>query len=219
MLKLYAHPFSSYSWKVLIALYERKIAFEYHVLDPDHPDNFSTLRRHWPIGKFPLLVESGRPVLESSIIIETLDDDRFGDGPKLIPADAAAALNVRFMDRVFDNYVMSRMQAVVEEYIFHRDVLDTDRIARVTAALDTVYDWLEERLPEEGWAVGEGFTMADCAAAPSLFYADWVHEIGAGRPRLHAYRARLLARPSVRRCVEDARPYRGYFPPGAPDRD
>jgi glutathione S-transferase len=173
----------------------------------------------WPVGKFPVLFIDGEPVIETSIIIETIDGDRFGSAPKLIPQDPETALRVRFMDRVFDNYVMNRMQVTVDEYIYYSDNKNMDRLARTDAALDTIYDWLETQLGDDGWAVGDSFTMADCAAAPSLFYADWVREIEDARPKLKAYRARLLARPSVRRCVEDARPYRGYFPPGAPDRD
>ncbi len=219
MLELFAHPFSSYCWKALIALYEREIAFEYRMLDGEHPENFARLKAAWPVGKFPVLFVDGAPVIESSIIIETLDDPRYGATPKLIPEDAADALNVRFMDRVFDNHVMGRMQAVVDDYIADGPNACGPRIDKAKAALDMIYDWLEARLGMEGWACGDRFTMADCAAAPSLFYADWVHEIGAARPRLSAYRARLLARPSVSRCVEDARPYRGYFPLGAPDRD
>lgn len=219
MLELYAHPFSSYCWKVLIALYERNIPFEYRMLDQDHPGNFKRLKDVWPVGKIPVLFVDGEPVIESSVIIETLDDDRFAQAPRLIPCDRDSALRVRFMDRVFDNHVMNRMQVTVDEYIHYADNKNMDRLARTDAALDTIYDWLETQLGEDGWAVGDSFTLADCAAAPSLFYADWVHEIGDAHPRLKAYRARLLARPSVSRCVEDARPYRSYFPPGAPDRD
>lgn len=219
MLELYAHPFSSYCWKVLIALYEREIPFEYRMLDGEHAENFVRLRQAWPVGKFPVLFVDGAPVIESSIIIETLDDPRYGTAPRLIPEDAAAALDVRLMDRVFDNHVMTPMNAVVCEYIIDSRKPDNTRIDKAKAALDTIYDWLEARLAADGWACGDRFTLADCAAAPSLFYADWVREIGEARPKLKAYRARLLARPSVSRCVEDARPYRGYFPPGAPDRD
>lgn len=219
MLELYAHPFSSYCWKVMIALYERDIPFEYRMLDQDHPENFARLKSVWPLGKFPVLFVDGEPVIETSIIIETVDDDRFSTAPKMIPDDPAAAMRVRFLDRVFDNYVMNQMQVTVNEYIFDRDKLNKGRIERSNAGLDATYDWLETQLGEDGWAVGDQFTMADCAAAPSLFYADWVREIGDARPKLKAYRARLLARPSVSRCIEDARPYRSYFPPGAPDRD
>lgn len=123
------------------------------------------------------------------------------------------------MDRVFDNHVMGRMQAVVDDYIADGPNASGPRIPTRRRRR-----WIRSMtgsngLGEDGWACGEHFTLADCAAAPSLFYADWVRNIGEARPKLKAYRARLLARPSVSRCVEDARPYRGYFPPGAPNRD
>ena len=85
--------------------------------------------------------------------------------------------------------------------------------------LDSAYRWLDGTIASRPWACGEAFSLADCAAAPSLFYADWVHEIDSAFPHARAYRARLLARPSFARAVEEARPYRHYFPPGAPDRD
>lgn len=177
MLELYAHPFSSYCWKVLIALYERDIPFEYRMLDGDHPENFARLKEAWPVGKFPVLIIDGAPVIESSIIIETLDDARFGTAPLLIPENPIAALDVRFMDRVFDNHVMGRMQAVVDDYIADGPNASGPRIDKAKAALDTIYDWLESRLGEDGWACGEHFTLADCAAAPSLLCrlgaGDW----------------------------------------------
>lgn len=220
MLELYAHPFSSYCWKVLIALYERDIPFTYRLLDQDHPRNFATLKSHWPIGKFPVLVDEDQPVIESSVIIEYLDDDRFGATGKLIPIDREAALRARFLDRVFDNHVMTPMNAIVSEYLTDPDAPDQKRIERAKTALESAYDWLEGQIGEHGWAVSEqGFCLADCAAAPALFYADWVHPIGKARPWLGGYRARLLAQPSVARVVDDARPYRALFPPGAPDRD
>ncbi|MDF0541973.1 glutathione S-transferase family protein [Sphingobium sp. H39-3-25] len=218
MLELIGHPFSSYTWKVLIPLYEKQAACTFRVTGPDQPETMTTLMAHWPLGKFPLLIDGDRSLAESSIIIEYLDRI-LPQAPRLIPQDADAALDVRFMDRLFDNHVMAPMQAVVNEYLIDADSPDAARITRAKAALDTAYDWLEARLAGKTWACGEDFTLADCAAAPSLFYADWVHEIGAARPVLSAYRARLLARPSVARCVEDARPFRAYFPPGAPDRD
>ena len=123
------------------------------------------------------------------------------------------------MDRFFDNYVMSAMQQPVLEALRTQDARKDEAMAQAQNALDTAYAWLEDRLTGQAWAVGERFTMADCAAAPSLFYADWVHQIGPSFPRLREYRSRLLARPSVARAVEEARPYRSYFPLGAPDRD
>ncbi len=215
---LYGHPFSSYTWKAQIALYEKARPFEFRILDEEHPESGAALNAHWPLGKFPVLEDGDAVIIESSIIIEHLDLSH--PGPRLIPADPVDALPVRFMDRVFDNHVMEPMQAIVAEHIpFINPTPDPARVERARAALSTIYGWLESRLGEEGWACAADFTMADCAGAPSLFYADWVHEIPEAMPRLRAYRARLLARPSVARCVDDARPYRHFFPLGAPDRD
>lgn len=218
MLELYGHPFSSYCWKAEIALLEKGLRYTFRMIDGDHPDNAETLRGHWPLGKFPVLVDAGRAVIESSIIIEHLDLHHPG-APRLIPEDPVAALDVRFMDRIFDNHVMGAMQAVVNEYLIDASDPDMARVERARAALDAIYGWLESRLGEEGWACDEAFTLADCTAAPALFYADWVRPIAPDLPRLRAYRARLLARPSTSRCVEEARPYRRLFPLGAPDRD
>lgn len=212
----YGHPFSSYSWKGQIALYEKGVAFTYHVVEPG-PER-DALVRLWPLAKFPVLVDEMGTWIESSIIIEHLDRVAPQE-PRLIPDDPGAALHVRFMDRVFDNHVMGVMQAVVNEYIIGAGTPDNPRIPPVHAALDTIYAWLDANLPDDDWACGAHFTLADCAAAPSLFYADWVHPIPATLPRLKAYRARLLARPSVARAVDGGRPYRHYFPLGAPDRD
>ena len=217
MLIYYGHPFSSYTWKVLIALYEKEIDFDYRSVDPAFPDHMPELRAHWPVGQFPLLVHDGVPWFESSIIIEYLD--QLAPEPRLIPQDFDAALKVRFFDRIFDNHVMGRMQAVVADAIRGPENHVPTIVEQAKAALDTVYGWLDKELAGGGWATPYGFSLADCAAAPSLFYADWVHRIPERYENLRAYRARLLAHPSISRCVEDARPYRAYFPLGAPDRD
>lgn len=216
MPEFYGHPFSSYSWKGQIALYEKGVEFDYRVVEPG-PER-EALVRLWPLAKFPVLVEEGKVLIESSIIIEYLDHRH--PGPiRLIPGDFEAALQVRFMDRVFDNHVMGQMQQSVNAYIADPANPDQRQIGSAYAALDTIYAWLDENLPNGGWACGTDFTMADCAAAPALFYADWVRPIPEGLARLKAYRARLLARPSVARAVDGGRPYRHYFPLGAPDRD
>jgi glutathione S-transferase len=217
-LTLYAHPFSSYCQKVLIALYENDTPFAYRILGAEDPSAFSELQQLWPIGKFPVLVDAGETLAESSIIIEHLDV--FHPGPvRLLPRDPAEALPVRFMDRFFDSYVMNAMQVPVAEAL--RAEGGRTELAKTEAAkaLDTAYTWLETRLSGQVWAAGDSFSMADCAAAPALFYADWVHEIGPHFPALRAYRSRLLERPSFARAVEEARPYRHLFPLGAPDRD
>jgi glutathione S-transferase len=212
--QLFGHPFSSYTWKALIALYEAGTSFEFCSVDgAAHPDNEAALRAYWPLGKFPLLVDDGVPVMESSVIVEHV-------APRLIPADTDDAREVRMLDRIFDNHVMTPVQAIVAEHLPHlTPTPDAARIGRAREALDTVYGWLDDRLAGRAWAAGEDFTLADCAGAPSLFYADWVHRIPAACASLTAYRAHVLARPSVARCVEGARPYRHYFPLGAPDRD
>lgn len=217
MLTFYGHPFSSYTWKALIALYEKDIAFDYRNVDPAFPDHMPELRAHWPVGQFPLIVHDGVPYFETSIIIEYLD--RLVPEPRMIPADPDAALKVRFFDRIFDHHVMGQGQHVVNDAIRGPDGHVPSIVDGAKAKLETIYAWLDKELAGGGWATPHGFTLADCAAAPSLFYADWVHPIDTKYENLRAYRARLLAHPSVARCVEEARPYRAYFPLGAPDRD
>ncbi|RVT41752.1 glutathione S-transferase family protein [Sphingobium algorifonticola] len=215
-LTLYAHPFSSYCQKVLIALWENDIPFTYrHLEEQGAGEELAAL---WPIGRFPVLVDGDRTIAETSIIIEYLDQNH-GGSVRLLPDDRAAALEARFMDRFFDHYVMTPMQGPVTEALRSQGDRSEEAMTKACAALDTAYAWLEQRLTGRTWAAGADFTLADCAAAPSLFYADWVHPIDAAFPRLRDYRAQLLARPSFARAVEEARPYRGYFPLGAPDRD
>jgi glutathione S-transferase len=216
---LYGHPFSSYTWKALIPLYEKGLDFEFCILDDAHPEHWDQLRSHWVRGQMPVLVDQGQGIYESSIVIEHLDI-AYPDTPRMIPDDRAAALRVRLLDRVFDCHLEASFQAAVSEYIpWITETPDVARVERARATLSTIYPWLEEQMPEDGWACEDEFSMADCSGAPALFYADWTQPIPDACTKLKAYRARLLARPSVARCVEDARPYRGYFPLGAPDRD
>lgn len=210
-LQIYGHRFSSYTWKPLIALYETVTPFEFR--DVEDASVQAELNGHWPTGKFPLLVDDGEPIMESTIIIEHV-------APNLVPTDRDMAREVRMLDRIFDNAVMTPMQSVVAEHLpFITEKPDPNRIARARTALDQVYPWLDARLAGRRWAAGEEFTLADCSGAPSLFYADWVQPIPDELETLKQYRARVLARPSVARVVDEARPYRSYFPLGAPDRD
>lgn len=213
-LELFGHPFSSYTWKALIALYEAGTPFTFrNIAGNEYPENETAFLAYWPVGKFPLLIEDGVPIMESSIIIEHV-------APDLVPADRYAAREVRMLDRVFDNNVMTPMQAVVAEHLpFITETPDPNRIARARAALDKVYPWLDARLAGRRWAADDSFTLADCSGAPSLFYADWVQPIPEELSALKEYRVRVLARPSVARVVDEARPYRHFFPLGAPDRD
>jgi glutathione S-transferase len=215
-LTIYAHPFSSYCQKVLMALWENDTPFTYRHLE--EPGAGEELHKLWPIGRFPVLVDDGRTIVESSIIIEYLDR-HYPGRVRFIPDDPDAALEVRLMDRFFDNYVMSAMQRPVFEAIRGEAGRKEAAMEEARKLLDTAYAWLERRLSGRKWAAGEGLSMADCAAAPSLFYADWVHQIGDRYPRLRDYRAQLLAHPSFAHAVEEGRPYRPNFPLGAPDRD
>lgn len=217
-LALYGHPFSSYTQKVLIALYENNIAFDYRQLGPDTPDNISEWLRRWPMARFPLLLDGDRAFVETPIIIEYLQVKH--PGPvRLIPDDPMQALQVRFLDRFFDLYVMDAMQVAVTSKLGRIPMKSEEGLKLATERLEQAYAWLEGELAGRTWAAGEAFTMADCAAAPSLFYADWTYQIPEKYPVLRAYRARLLARPTFARCVDDARYFRPNFPLGAPDRD
>lgn len=214
-MKLYAHPFSSYSQKVLIALYENALSFDYHNLEA--PSVKAELASLWPLKRFPVLVDEGRTLLESSTIIEYLQLRH--PGPNTLVPAGEAGIEVHMLDRLFDNYVMTPMQKVVMDRLRPAAERDGFGVAEARAILDRIYPWLDKHLADRRWAAGERFTLADCAAAPSLFYADWAHPIPAECAVLRSYRARLLTHPSIVRVVDEARPYRHYFPLGAPQRD
>ena len=216
MLALYGHPFSSYTWKALIALYADDTPFEFRIIDADHPEHAEVVAGAGPLGKFPVLADGDNLIFESTSIIEYLAKHYPGESP-LIPHDLDAAIAIRMLDRVFDNYVMNVMQVAVDEYIRDGANAAGPRIDEVHAKLQRTYAWLEGWL--EYYPYSEYISLVECAAAPSLFYADWVHPIGDEFPRLRAWSAHLLSLPPVQRCVEDARPYRDFFPLGAPDRD
>ncbi|MEX0922463.1 MAG: glutathione S-transferase family protein [Rhodovibrionaceae bacterium] len=217
-LMLYAHPFSSYCQKVLIALYENDTPFTYRALGEEDPEAFAELSALWPMKRFPVLVDDGRRVIESSIVIEHLGLRH--PGPvRLIPEDWGAALEARMLDRFFDNYVMTPLQKIVGDSLRAEAERDPKGVADARDMLETAYAWLEETLAAREWATGGDFSLADCAAAPALFYADWTHPIDPDFNRVRGYRQRLLQRPSFARAVEEARPYRPLFPLGAPDRD
>jgi glutathione S-transferase len=217
-LQLFAHPFSSYCQKVLIALYENATAFELRLLAPNQKETLKEFAERWPVQKMPVLVDGNQTVFEATVIVEHLALHH--PGPvRLIPDDPRVALDVRMLDRVFDNYVQTPMQKIVGDRIRKEADRDPYGVAEARKLLDTTYAWLDQRMSGREWAGGDGFSLADCAAAPGLFYADWAHPIGDAFGALKAYRQRLLTRPSVARAVDEARPYRRFFPLGAPDRD
>jgi glutathione S-transferase len=215
-LTLYYHPFSSFCQKVLIALYEGGIAFEPHLVDLGDAESRAAFEQLWPLAKFPVLRDEGSGLVlpESSVIIDYLAQ-RFPAAASLIPAEPEAALRARMLDRIFDGYVSMQLTKVVIDALRPDGGKDPIGVEQAKATIATAYDWLDRELPEGGWAVGEGFTLADCSAAPALFYANIAVPF-AGHPRLEAYYARLRARPSFDRAVEEARPYRPIFPLGWP---
>ena len=215
-LALYGHHFSSYTWKALIALYANGTDFDFRSIDEDHPENYAFVQSAGPLGKFPVLADGDNVIFEATSIIEYLANKH--PGPEmLVPHDPDAALGVRMLDRVLDNYVMNVMQQAVAEALRNPGNPDPGVLAEVRGQLRRSYAWLEGWL--EYYPVQGQITLVECAAAPSLFYADWVEPIGDEFPKLKAWRAHLLSLPPVAQCVDDARPYRAGFPLGAPDRD
>jgi glutathione S-transferase len=223
MLELHGHPFSSYTWKALIPLYANDTPFEFVQMSVDLPLSEQFPGKEHPGGHIPVLVDGDTVVVEATSIVEHLAVHHPGPAP-LIPADPAEAVVARMLDRVFDNYVMGNMQRVVAAHFISRDKPelglrepDEKEVAAAKAKLRKAYHWLEDRLGDND--LPPHVSLVTCAAAPSLFYADWIEAIPEECPRVAALRAELNALPEVRRCIEDARPYRPFFPLGAPDRD
>ena len=214
-LQLFVHPFSSYCWKVLIALWENDTPFTYRsIVDPA---NAAEWQRLSAMGKIPLLVDGSHVIPETTIIIEHLALTR--PGPvSLIPSDAIAALEPRLLDRMADAYLMTPTTALVIDRMRPEADRDPVSVAASRALLDKSYAWWDEHMSTRKWAAGD-FGLADCAAAPALFYSDWVNPIPSSLEGLKVYRARLLERPSIARAIAEARPFRALFPSGAPDRD
>lgn len=208
-LTLYYHPLSSYCHKVLIALYEAGTAFNARLIDLGDAADREVLRSHWPLCKFPVLHDSehGRSLPESSAIIEYLDHYYPGEKP-LIPTDWNAALEVRLWDRIFDNYVQTPMQQIVGDRLrqAHAD------LSAQRALLEAAYGVIDRQVASRAWAAHEEFTLADCAAAPALFYANTLQPLPTSLEHLRSYFARLMERPSVRRVIEEARPYFHLYP-------
>lgn len=212
-LKLYSHPLASYCHKVLIALYENQTPFQAMHVDLGDVQSRDAFLAVWPMGKMPVLVDerAGRMVPESSVIIEYLGHRYPGAAP-LLPDDRDALLEVRLWDRLFDSYVMSPMQAIVAQHLRPEAQRDAHVTSSSRETLDVAYELIERQLADKQWAAGDTFTMADCAAAPALFYASIVHPFPAGCRRLADYYERLMTRPSVARVLKEARPYFEMFP-------
>lgn len=215
-LTLHEHPFASYCWKALIALYERDVPFERAQVD-DEADR-ARLAELWPMASIPVLVDDAAAIAlpESTVIVEYLD--RFGDAPPLIPTDPDAALRARLWDRVIDGRVQTPMQKIVLDNLRAQGAGDPHGIEEARALLDRIYPVLDEQLQGSAWLAGPTFTLADAAAAPGLFYARavrrWDEE---NLSALTRYYEALTARPSVSRVIDEARPFREFFPLPWPD--
>ena len=212
-LTLYFHPLASYCWKVLLALYEAETTFQAQKVDLGNPEERAALERMWPVAKFPVLRDAAhdRVVPESTIIIEYLALHYPGKA-ELLPPDPDLARETRLRDRFYDLYVHEPMQRIVGDRLRPPDRRDTLGVEQAHATLELSYRMLEEDERTDSWALGRTFTLADCAAAPALYYANKVHPFGEHRPQVARYLERLLARPSFKRVLAEAEPYFANFP-------
>ena len=212
-LTLHFHPLASYCWKALIALYENDIPFTPNLVDLGNPAERAALVKLWGIGKFPVLRDEARneTVPESSIIVEYLD--RHYRGPtRFIPDDAGRALQTRLRDRFYDLYVHLPMQKIMLNRMRPADKKDPQGVEEARAQLRTSYAMIEQQMANGGWAMGEDFGLADCAAAPPLFYIDKMFPLSGTHKNAAGYLRRLLDRPSYARAIEEAKPYFSMLP-------
>jgi glutathione S-transferase len=212
-LTLHFHPLASFCWKALIALYDNEILFTPNKIDLGNPTERAALLKLSPIGKFPVLSDDARglTVPESSIIIEYLDR-RYPGPTRFIPADPELALQTRLRDRFYDLYVHLPMQKIMADRLRPPDKRDPHGVEEATAQLRTSYAMIEQQMAAATWAMGEAFTLADCAAAPALFYGSMAEPLGDAHKNLCAYFERLKARPSFARVMKEAEPYFGMVP-------
>jgi glutathione S-transferase len=211
-LEFYFHPLASFCQKALIAFYENDIPFEPHIVDLADAISSAEFKAIWPIGKFPVLRDT-RTIPESSIIIEYLDL-HYPGRTRLVPADGELAWQTRLRDRFYDFYVHEPMQKIVADRLRPAGKNDPHGVEQAKALLATSYGMIEREMATKTWAVGGAFSMADCAAAPALFYANLVMPFGVTHKNVAAYFARLMERPSFARAVEEAKPYFALFPRG-----
>lgn len=212
-LRLYYHPLSSYCWKALIALYETETPFEKEIVELSDADARERFVRMTPLAKFPVLVdeEAGKGFPESSIIIEYVAMRQAG-AARLIPADRDLALRVRLSDRFYDLYVHDKMQKIVGDRLRPEGSKDAYGVAKWQDELEVALSLVDRDMTEGGWATGLTFTMADCAAAPALYYANQIAPFGDRHPGAARYLERLMARPSFARVLEEAAPFFASFP-------
>ena len=214
-LTLHFHPLSSFCHKALIALYENGTAFTPNIVNLMDDAERTALRKLWPIGKFPVLRDDARDetVPESSVIIEYLDQHYPGT-TRFIPADREQMRETRLRDRFFDLYLHLPMQRIVGERLRPADKKDPHGAQEARATADTALGMVEQQMAARDWAMGDAFTIADCSAAPPLFYLDKIAPLGSRYPNAAAYLDRLKQRPSYARVLQEAEPYMQFFPKG-----
>jgi glutathione S-transferase len=212
-LTLHYHPLASFCHKVQIALYENGTPFTPVIVDLGDERSRTQLEAIWPVAKMPVLVDEARErvVPETSIIIEYLDQNYFRDVP-MLSLDPDIALDIRLWDRFFDLYVQEPMQTIVADRMRAPEDKNLIDLAQAKTRLATSYRMIDDRMATRRWAGGEAFSMVDCAAAPALFYAGIVAPFPEAFRHLEAYFERLLARPSVKRTIDEARPFFDLFP-------
>jgi glutathione S-transferase len=212
-LKLYFHPLASFCHKALIALYEHRIAFEPIIVDLADEASRAAFKAVWPMAKMPVLRDEARDrtIAESTIIIEYLDA-HYPGRTRLVPADADGAWQARMWDRFYDHYVQEPMQKIVTDRLRPEGRNDAFGVEQAKMQLDAAYKVIEQEMASKTWAAGDAFTLADCAAAPALFYANTVLPFGERQKNLRAYLDRLMARPSFARVLAEAQPYFALFP-------
>jgi glutathione S-transferase len=212
-LTLHFHPLSSFCQKALVGLYELDVPFEKHLVDLGNEAARAAFLALWPMGKFPLLRDEakGRTVPESSILLEYVDQ-HYARGARICPADPDRAIECRLRDRFYDLYVNVPMQKIVTDKLRPEGQRDPFGVEQARAQLQTAYAIADDQMRGSTWALGDAFTLADCAAAPALFYAGKVVPFGDAHPRLAAYFERLTKRPSFARVLEEAQPYFAMFP-------
>jgi glutathione S-transferase len=212
-LKLFMHPLSSYCHKTLVALYENEIPFEKRIIDLGNEASRAELIAVWPPAKFPVLRDESkqRSIPESSIIIEYLETN-FPGRVALLPEDPDLRLQVRLWDRFYDLHMQNPIQKIVGDRLRGEGKHDAQGVDQAEQQLAQSFDMIEREMRYQTWAVGDGFSMADCAAAPALFFGNLVAPLGDAHRRVHAYLERLMARPSVARVYAEAQPFLKMFP-------
>ena len=210
---LHFHPLSSFCQKALIALYEKDVAFDTQLIDLMDPVKRAAYQKLWPIAKMPVLEDTvrGRTVAEATIVIEYLEL-HYPGRVALVPKDPEQALEVRFLDRLFDLYVNEPVGKIVTDRLRPAGQNDALGVEQARERLAAAYGIIEEKLGSRTWAAGDAFSLADCAAAPALFYAEKVQPFGAQRPNLAGYLKRLMGRPSYARALAEAEPFFKLFP-------